>query len=110
MVAVTVAQDQPVDLRRLDVEELEVAVDDLRRVAEVEHVLGFRAVFHRCEVEREPPFAGERHVRTAGNAPDVLDAHEGVRGPGKKALVARIDHDADRQLIDDGRFESHGTS
>ena len=40
MVAVGVAQDQPVKPRGIDVEEFEIAAENLRRVAEIQHVLG----------------------------------------------------------------------
>jgi hypothetical protein len=96
VIAVAMAQDQAVDFPGFDAEQPEVAVDDLGRVAEIEHVLRLRAFLDRCEMERQPPFRGESHVGPAGDAPNVLDAHLGVRGLGQKTLVARVDYDAHR--------------
>jgi hypothetical protein len=59
VVAMTMAQDETVDAGRIDAEQVEIAVDDLGRVAEVENVLRFRAILYGGEVQREPPLGGK---------------------------------------------------
>ena len=51
MVEVTVAEDQAIDLPGLYPEQFEIAIDDLRRVAEVEDVLCLGAVLFRGQVQ-----------------------------------------------------------
>ena len=75
MIEVPVTQDQPVDFRRLDVEQIEIAVDDLRRVTEVEHVLRLGAVMLRSKVKRQAPLAGKGGFGAADDAPDMLDLY-----------------------------------
>jgi hypothetical protein len=73
MVAVRMAQDQAVELLRLDPEQVEIAVHDLRGEAEIEQILVLLAGSCRLEVQREAPFAGQGRSLTAGYAGDVLD-------------------------------------
>ena len=43
VVTVGVAEDQAIDLGRVDVEQIGIAQNDLRRIAEIQHVLCFGA-------------------------------------------------------------------
>ena len=51
VIAMTVAENQTIDRRRIDVEQIEVPVEDLRRVAKVEQVLRFGAGLNRAQVQ-----------------------------------------------------------
>ena len=79
VVAVAVAEDQAVDPAGIDVEQIEVAVDDLGRVAEVDQVLRLVAGRVGLHVQRQPPLAGERRHLALGHLAHVLDLRELVR-------------------------------
>ena len=51
MIAVAVAQDQPVDPRGVEVEQIEIAYQDFGRVAEIEQILGFAAGLRGFEMQ-----------------------------------------------------------
>jgi hypothetical protein len=51
MIAVAVAQDQPVDPRGVEVEQVEIAYQDFGRVAEIEQILGFAAGLRGFEMQ-----------------------------------------------------------
>ena len=51
VVAVGVAEDQAVDLGGVDVEQVGVAQNDLRRIAEIQHVLRLGAGAVRFEMQ-----------------------------------------------------------
>ena len=105
VIAVPVAQDQAVQPCRIDVQQFEIPVQDLRRIAEIEQVPGLMPACRRFEMQREAPFAGERCHMPSGDHPDMLDIDVGVVGFRQKELVAGVDDDPDRQVIDHRRFE-----
>src|SRR5215208_2580304 len=72
VVAVGMAEDQAVELIRLDPQEIEVAVHDLRREAEIEQISMLFSAFRGFEVQRQAPFAGQGRGLPAGDARDVL--------------------------------------
>jgi hypothetical protein len=60
MVAMRMAQDQPVELLGIDPEQIEIAQEDFRRVAEIEQILTLAGVVLAFKMKRQPPFAGNR--------------------------------------------------
>ena len=98
-------QDQAVDARRVDVEQIEIAVHDLGRVAEVDQILVARTVARRIEMQRQPPLAGQRRHLPPRHLAHVLDLGELVRALGQEPFVERIHHHPHRQVIDDRRLE-----
>ena len=51
MIAVAVAQDQPVDPRGVEVEQFEIADQYFGRIAEIEQILGFAAGLRGFEMQ-----------------------------------------------------------
>ena len=78
----TPPQEQNFSIRNLlfyDIEKVEVPVDNLRRIAEVEHVLGLCAVFLGSEMQGQAPFASQgRHLSITCSV-KVLDCHLRMR-------------------------------
>ena len=56
-------------------------------------------------MQRKTPLASERRHLTARDLADVFDGRERVRHLRQEALVAQVDDDADRELVDHGRSE-----
>jgi hypothetical protein len=79
MVAMRVAQDQPIELFGPQVEQVEIAQEDFRRVAEIEQVLAAAGTAARLQMQRQAPFAGEGGGLAPGDAADMLDPGEGMR-------------------------------
>jgi len=52
VIAMAVTQDQAVEPRRLDIEQAEIAVDDVGRVAEIEQILRRGAALLGFEMQR----------------------------------------------------------
>ena len=74
------AQDQPVEPGRLDAEQRDVAVEDLGRIAGIQHVLRTRPAGARFEMQRKPPFAGQGGHRPARDAaPHARSRHGRAR-------------------------------
>src|SRR5215212_10206846 len=105
MIAMGVAEDQAINARGVDVEQVSVAQYNFRRVAEVQHVLRLRARSVGFKMQRKTPFACKRGHLTAWHLADVLDHRERMRALRQEALVARIDDDADSELVNHGRRE-----
>ena len=105
MIAVGVAEDQAVDLGGIDVEQVGVAQHDLRRVAEIQHVLRLGAGAAGFEVQRQAPLAGQRRHLAARHLADVLDGDERMRRLRQEPLVARVDDDPDGEPVDNRRGE-----
>src|SRR5579863_8648415 len=100
MVEMAVAQDQPVERACVEIEEGEIAVEDLRRVAEIEEVLRGYAGALRLEMQREAPFAGQGRAFVAADMPCMLDPDGGMLGVGDEAVVIGIDDDAHAEPVD----------
>src|SRR5216684_6327879 len=116
MVAMRVAEDQAVEPLGHDAEQVEIAQEDLRRIAEIEEVLAARPGAFRFEMQREAPFAGEGRGLATANTADMLDCDMGMRRLRHELVKERIDNDAHRQRGDLRCFErlggreSHGFS
>ena len=100
VIAVGVAQYQAINLGGVDIEEMEVPVDDLGRVAEIEHVLGPRASSLRGEMKRQAPLTCQRRHLAARNPLEVFDGNMAVFLIGREQVISRVDHDPDTQPID----------
>ena len=105
VVAVAMAQDQPVKPGRLDAEQRDVAVEDFGRVAEIQHVLRTRPAGAGFEMQRKPPFAGQGGHRPARDAAHMLDRDVGMLGPRQEPFIVRIDHHPDREMVHHRRLE-----
>jgi hypothetical protein len=103
MVAVPVAQNEPVEPFGLDAEQDEIPQQHLGRVAKVQQVLPGLACIAGFEMKRQAPFAGQGRVQIAANAADMLDRHHRVRRLGQELVEYRVDHDPHRQ-----RFNHRG--
>ena len=102
MVAMGVAQDKSVQPGGIDVEQIEVAVENFRGVAEIEKVLRRCALGDGFEMERQPPFAGKRGHQPSRDLPDMFDLDEGMGDGRQKAFIDGIHDDPDRKLVDHG--------
>ena len=60
MVAVGMAEDQPVHPPHVDAQKIDVAGDDLGREAEIKDVIGLLPRQPRLQMQRQAPFAGQR--------------------------------------------------
>lgn len=87
VVAMPVAQDEPVKALRIDIEQREIAVDDLGRIAEIEEVLRFGTLSLLFEMQRQTPFAGERRHWPTADRTDMLDQNVAMCRLGQEALV-----------------------
>ena len=96
MIAVGMAEDKPVDAPGVDAEQVEIAVDDFRRIAEIENILRVGGGADGFEVERQPPLAGEGGHLPPRYLPDMLDGDEGMGDGGQETLIDGIDDHADR--------------
>jgi hypothetical protein len=79
MVAVSVAQNEPVEPLGLDAEQTEIPQQHLRRVAEVEEILPRCTRIAGFEMQRQTPFAGQGRVHIVANTADMLDRDHRVR-------------------------------
>ena len=105
MVAVPVAQNEPVEPLGLEAEQREIAQQHLGGVAKIEQILpGFTRVAG-FEMQRQAPFAGQGRVHIAANAADMLDGDHRVRRLRHELVEHRIDHDPHRQRFHHRRFE-----
>lgn len=105
MIAVGMAEDQTVDPRGIDFEQIGVAQNDLRGIAEIQHVLRVGASAVGFEMQRKAQFAGQGRYLTPRHLTNVLDGRERVCRPRQEAFIARIDDDSDGKPIDYGRGE-----
>ena len=101
MVAVAVAQDEAVNAPRIDAEQVEIAVQDLRRVAEIQQILRLLPGAGRLQVQGQAPFRRERGHLPARNPFQMIDDDVRMGRLRHEAFVFGVDDDPDRQLIDD---------
>jgi len=73
MIAMPVAENQPVEPLGLDAEQVEIARQDLGGVSKIEQVLPGRAAGSGLEMQRQAPFASQRRVQITVDATDMLD-------------------------------------
>src|SRR5437016_3072149 len=79
MVAVSVAQNEPVELLGLDAEQTEIAQQHFGGVAEVEEVLPRFTRVAGFEMQRQAPLAGQSRVQIAADPADMLDRDHRMR-------------------------------
>jgi hypothetical protein len=93
MIAMPVAENQPVEPLGLDAEQVEIARQDLGGVSKIEQVLPGRAAGSGLEMLRQAPFASQRRVQITVDATDMLDRAHRVRRLRHKLVENRIyDH------------------
>src|SRR6266567_5164070 len=97
MVAMRMAENQAVEPLGHDAEQVEIAQEDLRGIAEIEEILAARPRARRFEVQREAPFTGKSRGLAATDPADMLDRDIRVRRLRHELVKDRIDNDAHRQ-------------
>jgi hypothetical protein len=105
MVAVSVAQNEPVEPLGLDAEQTEIPQQHLGSVTEVQEILRRCTRIARFEMQRQAPFAGQGRVQIVANAANMLDRDHRVRRLRHKLIEHRIDDDAHRQRLNYRRLE-----
>ena len=80
VVAVSVTENEPVQPVGVDVEQIEIAVEHLRRIAEIEQVLRLFPCLFGFEMQRQAPFRGKRGHLPPRHLADMLD-RDGSRTP-----------------------------
>ena len=75
VVAMSMAQHQAIEPGRIDAQQVDIAVEDFRRVTEIQKVLGAGSATLRLQVQRQPPFTGQRGHLTAADFAGVFDCH-----------------------------------
>lgn len=107
MIVVAVADDQPVELCRIDADQLHVVEQHLGRVAVVEHQ---RALVSRglgFQPQRQPPLVVQRFPEI-GAARWGRDRYAvGLLGP-EEHIVTAVDQDTDRELVDRRHLDRRG--
>src|SRR6185312_14468726 len=93
------AEDEAVELFGLDPEDVEIAVQYLRRKAEIEEVLAAPPRRLGYQVQRQAPLAGEGLALAPGHAPDMLDPAMRMLGLGHEDVVIRVDDEPDRKPV-----------
>ena len=73
VVAMAVAQNKAVHQARIEVEQLEIPDQHLRRIAEIQQLSGFTAGLGGFQMQGQPPLAGKCLSFVPGNMADVLD-------------------------------------
>jgi len=108
MVEVTVAENQRIDLGRVDVHHPEIVGIDVRGKAEIQQIAPLFAASCRFDVQRETPLAGERLALRRGRKSGPLDgeagAFERLQG-GVVLVVGNLAHD---NAIDDRHLNARG--
>ena len=108
MVEVAVAQDQRVDLGRVDIHQPEIVGIDLWREPEVQQVTPRLAASCRFDVQCETPLAGERLALRRSGKSDTLNGETGAleRLQGDVVLiVGNLSYDCS---VDDRRADAPG--
>jgi hypothetical protein len=106
MVEMTVAHDQRIDLGRIDLQELHVAVDGIGRPAEVEQEGLLLVAALRLDIKREPPLAVQRAPgvgRATGLGPDSTH----LLWP-EEEVARTIDQDPHAELVDGRHLDRPG--
>ena len=100
VVKVTVARDERLRLRGIDLHDLHVVEERVRRVAEIEQDLARLPAHARFEREREAPFVMQRLARVVGRDEAGAARLHPFRGADTRCVVARVGKHTDRQVID----------
>jgi SAM-dependent methyltransferase len=91
MVAVAVAQDEPVEPLGLEPEKVEISHQNLGRVTEIEKILARLTRTVGFEMQRQPPFTGQGRIQVAANSADMLYLNHRVRRLRHELVENRVD-------------------
>src|SRR3984957_16529149 len=98
VIEMTMAQNQRVDLRRVDLEQVHVAVDGLRRPTIVKQERAFFVGALWLQQQRQSPFAVQRTQQIRGTTRLRPDAARFLRP--EEDIAGAIDQNADAELVD----------
>jgi hypothetical protein len=109
VVAMAVAQNKAVHQARIEVEQLEIPDQHLRRIAEIQQLSGFTAGLGGFQMQGQPPLAGKCLSFVPGNMADELDFDQQMPCIFDEAVIKRVDEEPDRMAPDDGGCEWLGS-
>ena len=108
VIAMPVAQDQPVDQTRIEIEQLEVPDQHLGGIAKIQQIARLGTGLCGFQMQRQAPFAGKGRALMPVDVANMLDFDHRVRCVGDKAVVNRVDEQPDREAVDDRGCERFG--
>jgi hypothetical protein len=73
MVAMSMAQDEAIDMGRIEVEQIEVPDQHFGGIAKIQQISRPAAGLGRLQMQRQPPLAGEGRALMPRDVADMLD-------------------------------------
>ena len=109
MIDMAVADDQRVQLGRIDLEQADIVDDRGRRVAEIQQDIASLLFALRFQKQRQTPLIVQDVARVGAAAAARTFVNDAVHGTAaQKLVVLLIDQHADRQFVDGRHLDRNG--